>query len=223
MSTVASTVASEEIRVLVVDDTEASALLPVVGVRVLGPVPDAAAALSALDSGPVSLVLVSLDRADGRGVETIRQIRQGARFARVLGATEEQGADAAAGALAAGACGIVSTVRDACNLIPSLRRALLGELVMPAVHLRSLVDRLQVGRHSSPAGRLDSLTGREREILRLLADGSSTREIAGALGIRPMTVQSHVKNILAKLGVHSKVEAVTIAWRRGLGRATRTA
>ncbi len=48
-------------------------------------------------------------------------------------------------------------------------------------------------------------------------------EIAGSLGIRPMTVQSHVKNILAKLGVHSKVEAVTLAWRFGLGSVTRSA
>ena len=64
---------------------------------------------------------------------------------------------------------------------------------------------------------------REREILRLLADGIPTTDIAVSLGISPMTVQSHLKNILAKLGVHSKVAAVRLAWRHGLGSAIRTA
>lgn len=222
-----SVVMSEDIRVLVVGETEASALglsgLSGDGVRILGPVPDALSALSTLDTEPVSLVLVDLDRVDGSGVETVRRIRQGAKLTRVLGITEERGPDVAAGALAAGACGIVSPRRDADTLLSSFRRALSGELVLPAIHLCSLVDRLRHGRDVSVAGRLDSLTGREREILRLLADGGATREIAEALGIRPLTVQSHVKNILAKLGVHSKVEAVTLAWRRGLGTATRTA
>jgi len=129
----------------------------------------------------------------------------------------------AAGALAAGACGVVSSEPKGEALLASFRRALAGELVLPAIHLSNLVDRLRGGRDATAAGRLDFLTGREREILRLLADGSSTMEIAKTLGIRPMTVQSHVKNILAKLGVHSKVEAVTLAWRSGLGNATRTA
>jgi DNA-binding CsgD family transcriptional regulator len=52
-------------------------------------------------------------------------------------------------------------------------------------------------------------------VLRLLANGSTTGEIARLLEISPMTVQSHVKNVLAKLGVHSKVEAVRLAWRAG--------
>ena len=68
-----------------------------------------------------------------------------------------------------------------------------------------------------------SLTSRENEILQALCDGKSTNEVAGAFGISRMTVQSHVKNILSKLGVHSKIEAVTLAWRYGLAAETRTA
>ncbi len=220
-------VMSEEIRVLVVDGCKPSgdrlAGLPGDGVQILGPVPDALSALSALDGEEVSLVLVDLDRVDGSGIETVRAIRQGAVHPRVLGITGQPGAELAAGALAAGACGVVSCEPDGESLMTSFRRALAGELVLPAVHLSNLVDRLRGGREASAASRLDFLTGREREILRLLADGSSTGEIASALGIRPMTVQSHVKNILSKLGVHSKVEAVTLAWRMGLGTVTRTA
>jgi two-component system nitrate/nitrite response regulator NarL len=70
---------------------------------------------------------------------------------------------------------------------------------------------------------LRRLTARETEILQALAAGDSTPAIAERLGISPLTVQSHVKSILSKLGVHSKIEAVTLAWRHGLAPATRTA
>lgn len=221
-------VMNEDIRVLVVDaacpaSADTLAGLPGDGLQILGPVHDASAALSTLDMEDVSLVLVDLDRVDGSGIETVRAIRQGATHPRVLGITGQHGDELAAGALAAGACGVVSSEPKGEALLASFRRALAGELVLPAIHLSNLVDRLRGGRDATAAGRLDFLTGREREILRLLADGSSTMEIAKTLGIRPMTVQSHVKNILAKLGVHSKVEAVTLAWRLGLGNATRTA
>jgi two-component system nitrate/nitrite response regulator NarL len=134
----------------------------------------------------------------------------------VLCVSEARAPDAAAGALAAGAVGVIRPDSGGNATLSALRRALAGELVLPAVHLPNLVDRLRTGRDMTDAERLSSLTGREREILRLLADGGATTEIAASLGISPMTVQSHVKNILSKLGLHSKVEAVTLAWRSGL-------
>jgi DNA-binding CsgD family transcriptional regulator len=63
---------------------------------------------------------------------------------------------------------------------------------------------------------LDRLTVREREILRSLAEGRSTSQIGTDLGISALTVQTLLKSILAKLGVHSKIEAITLAWRDGL-------
>jgi two-component system nitrate/nitrite response regulator NarL len=219
---------TEDIRVLVVDEGPGRAegligSMPGDGVRLMGRVSDAVAALRALDVEPINLILVDLDRVDGGGIETVRIIREGADRARVLGLTEEHGPDLAAGALAAGACGVVSPEPNGESMLSAFRRALAGELVLPAVHLPSMVDRLRGSKEASAAGRLECLTGREIEILRALADGNSTLEIARSLGIRPMTVQSHVKNILAKLGVHSKVEAVTLAWRLGLGSVTRSA
>jgi DNA-binding NarL/FixJ family response regulator len=222
---------AEDIRVLVVDESPglAQGLLhelpgdPDGEVRVLGPVPDAPSALRRVDVESINLILVDLDREDGFGVETVRLIREGTDSARVLGVTSEHGPDLAAGAIAAGACGVVSIEPVSEELISAFRRALAGELVLPAVHLSSLVDRLRDGREDSEASRLESLTGRETEILRALADGRATLDIARLLGISPMTVQSHVKNILAKLGVHSKVEAVTLAWRFGLGSTAHSA
>ena len=222
---------AEDIRVLIVDETPALALglleempdRPGADVRFVGPVPDAPAALRTIDDESINLILVDLDREDGFGVETVRLIREGTDRARVLGVTNEHGPDLAAGALAAGACGVVSVGPVSEELISAFRRALAGELVLPAAQLPGLVDRLRSGAEGSAAQRLASLTARETEILQALADGSATAEIAGSLGISPMTVQSHVKNILAKLGVHSKVEAVTLAWRFGLSSTVRSA
>jgi DNA-binding NarL/FixJ family response regulator len=121
-------------------------------------------------------------------------------------------------ALSAGASGILPARRDR-SLIDVFRRALAGELVLPSEELSVLVERLAApgGRDRMAADAVSSLTNREREILRTFAAGASTADVAEAFGISPLTVQSHVKNILAKLGVHSKVEAVRIAWRHGLG------
>jgi two-component system nitrate/nitrite response regulator NarL len=93
-----------------------------------------------------------------------------------------------------------------------------------SVDLAVVVRRLdRRGPDVSNADRLASLTNRENEILLALCDGRSTNEAADTFGISRMTVQSHVKNILAKLGVHSKIEAVTLAWRHGLTGDARTA
>ena len=172
---------------------------------------------------PSDLVLVDLDRPDKDGIEIVRRIRAEAERTRVLGVTVQRGPDLAAGALAAGACGVVTPEPDGESLVSMFRRALAGELILPAIHLSDLVDRLRDGREASTVCKLEFLAARELEILRALADGASTAEISAWLGIRPMTKQSHVKNILAKLGVHSKVEAVTLAWRFGLGSVSRSA
>ena len=211
---------AEDIRVLIVDETP-GLLEDMPGradadVRFVGSVPDATSALRTIDDESINLILVDLDREDGFGVETVRLIREGTDRARVLGVTNERGPDLAAGALAAGACGVVSVGPVSQELISAFRRALAGELVLPAAHLPDLVDRLRDGAGGSAAGRLASLTARETEILQALADGSSTAEIARALGISPMTVQSHVKNILAKLGVNDRTAIIPIALRRGI-------
>jgi DNA-binding NarL/FixJ family response regulator len=210
------------IRVLVVDpdprlEGSLAGALPRRGpVSLIGSVADETAAIDALSRELADLVVVGLDRADGRGIEVIGAIAKAGGIGRVLAASVRGGPEVAADALSAGACGMLPAVGDA-SLVEAFRRALAGELVLPADDLSRLVDRLTEQRRG--VGRDDDverLTPREREILRTLAAGASTIEVAEAFGISPLTVQSHVKSILAKLGVHSKVEAVRIAWRHGL-------
>jgi two-component system nitrate/nitrite response regulator NarL len=92
-------------------------------------------------------------------------------------------------------------------------RAAAGEIVMPASDRTSASGRL---RATPSQHELARLTSRETQVLGGLAAGQTAAQIAASLGISALTVQSHVKSILAKLGVHSKIEAVTLAWRHGL-------
>jgi PAS domain S-box-containing protein len=68
----------------------------------------------------------------------------------------------------------------------------------------------------SSSSRFSGLTQRELEVLKLLTRGMSTQRVAGKLGISERTVRSHVRNIFKKCGVHSRVEAVSLAWEDGL-------
>ena len=211
---------SRDIQVLVVDDDPrlADGLIRVLpaGIGVLGPVGDAPEAAALCADGSADLAIVNLDRQDDRGLQVVGALREACQRARILGMTDRDGAELAIAALRAGAGGLLARSTPAPQLPQVFRRAVAGELMLPASDLAVVVRRLgRRGPEVSDETRLASLTGRENEILRALCDGRSTNEVAGTCGISRMTVQSHVKNILSKLGVHSKIEAVTLAWRCG--------
>ena len=183
---------------------------------VLGPVPDARSAAEPIAKAMAEVALVDLDRIDRLGLQTVARLVDAVSGARVLAATVIDGAEIATAALAVGACGVVSRWDDAASLVAAFRRARRGEVVVPAGRLPAVLSRLDDDRLAkSAAVRMASLTPRELEVLSLVAEGWSTTDIARTMSITPLTVQSHVKNILAKLRVHSKIEAVRVAWRHG--------
>ena len=185
------------------------------GLLVLGPVPGAADAEEVLATERIDVIVVQLDREDQAGIAIVSALRARGGV-RVMAATRSGAGHTIELALAAGACGVLPVQREASSVVAAIRRAIAGELVLPADELPALVDRMREAKARGRGDALATLTGREREVLRALAEGSTTQGIAFALGISTATVQTHVKNILAKLGVHSKVEAVSAAWRSGL-------
>jgi DNA-binding NarL/FixJ family response regulator len=183
------------------------------GVSVLGPVRDAAEAQAAAADVPVDVLVIELS---GPSIQAIREITQALGGVRVLVVTDELDPEVGASVIAAGACGLMARTGDQRTVPDTIRRAAAGELILPATHLAALVDLVRVSKLGQGDGKkIDALTRREREVLALLADGRSTQEVSEALSISVLTVQSHVKNVLAKLGVHSKVEAIRVAWRSG--------
>ena len=220
----------DEIRLLVLGDElsladSLAAILPRRGhVAVRGPV-GLGEAIEAFEAGEADLAVIDVDRPGGDAIRWIELLRSGSEGSRVLGVSEEESPDVLVGALVAGACGVVPRRTSTEELLRMLHRAVAGELVIPDRDLHRVVGRLRrgVAADVTDETRLASLTGRETEVLSALAEGLSTGEMAKRFGISVMTVQSHVKSILSKLAVHSKVEAVTFAWRTGVSVATRTA
>jgi DNA-binding NarL/FixJ family response regulator len=219
----------ESIRILVVDERPALthqlllALRRRAGFEVLGPVPDAPSAIDVGAEAFPRLAIVQLDRSDDRGIAIVSAIRSGSPI-RVMAATRHPGAPRVELALAAGACGVLPSERDSAALVDAFHRAMAGQLVLPADGSPQLTDGLRAGRtRMAQLSLLGTLTGREREVLAVLAEGATTQGIALELGISPATVQAHVKSILCKLRVHSKVEAIGVAWRGGLSLGSRSA
>jgi DNA-binding NarL/FixJ family response regulator len=183
------------------------------GLSVLGPVRDVVEARTAATEIPVDVLALELV---GPSVQIIRDVNEALGGVRVLVVAEDLDPEVGASVIAAGAAGLMARSDDERAVPDLLRRAAAGELILPASHLAALVELVRVSRFDAGGGaRIDALTRREREVLALLADGHTTQEVSEALSISVMTVQSHVKNVLAKLGVHSKVEAIRFAWRSG--------
>jgi DNA-binding NarL/FixJ family response regulator len=169
------------------------------------------------------IVLMDLELVGSVGPDVTRKIRAKQPATKVIAVTSFKDPVAAARLLAAGACGYIHKTRAVEDVLDLLRRAMAGEILMPDANLAELVDELQTTVEPRPISELAlrRLTPRETEILEALAAGASTLEIAERLRISPFTVQSHVKSILSKLGLHSKIEAVMLAWRRGLASSSR--
>jgi DNA-binding NarL/FixJ family response regulator len=218
---------SSAVRVLVVDHQRsfADGVRLLLGadeeIDVIGVADDLAEAERIATADPPDVVLVDL----GLGGDPVREAADRLAPARVVGVAEDLDPDVVLRALGAGACGVVCKTEPLERLAGMVHQAATGELVMAAADLPLVVEKLQESRAARVADSagISSLTERETQILRELAGGESTSSVANRLGISRLTVQSHVKSILAKLGVHSKLEAITIAWRHGVVDAERSA
>ncbi|MFB3737386.1 MAG: response regulator [Candidatus Velamenicoccus archaeovorus] len=147
------------------------------------------------------------------GIRATRLIRQRVPQCEVVILSSREEADVLEQALEAGARGYVSKTSPVDELLEVTRAVHLGETLVPQRMLGDLLGRLlQRRREQSEAlRRISLLTRREREVLGLLVKGAGTEAIARALVISPQTARTHIQNILAKLGVHSRLEAAAIA------------
>ncbi|NEB02841.1 response regulator transcription factor [Streptomyces sp. SID13726] len=127
------------------------------------------------------------------------------------------------GALRAGAAGHLPEDATPDELVAAIRVVAAGDVVVSPGLTRALIDAVRSERGTTvpgPGNRLDTLTGRERDVLSAVATGDSNAEIADRLSIAPTTVKSHVSNILTKIGARGRVQAVVFAYESGLVRPT---
>jgi len=157
------------------------------------------------------VVLMDHDLPDGNGIDGARMVLAAQPEAKVLMLTgSSRGVTLLPQALDAGCCGYVTKSRGLDELVAAVRSAHAGDMVVP----HDLMARvIAAGR---PQGRGASITEREMDVLRLMAAGRSTADIAAELFLSTNTVRHHVQAVLQKLEAHSKLEAVAIALRSGL-------
>lgn len=170
----------------------------------------------------VVLMDVGLPRMDG--IEATRRLRESNPDVQVVIITASQEDDVIAKAVDAGASGFVPKTYAADELVSVIKRAAAGEIVLPTNRLLQTFALIEKVRHSRAAAErlLHDLTNREAQILQGMADGRSTDGIADLLGISVMTVRTHIKSLMGKLGVHSRLEAVAMGVRAGFIRIPST-
>ena len=151
------------------------------------------------------------------GIEATRRIKEGSPSTKVVIMTAHDDDRLMVEAVEAGASGFLSKDLPADEILQATKSAADGEVLIDPVTLTRLLAQVAREREErrDAMALLDDLTDRERQILELLAQGKRNDDIAAELYISPQTVQTHVRNILGKLRVHSKLEAVAFAVKNG--------
>ena len=207
--------AETPMRVLLVDDhalvrSAIRQALEAPDVTVVG---EARSAEEALEMAPrlrPDLVLLDIDLPGMTGIEAVRELAPRLPETRIVMLTVSTDRRDLLDAVRHGAFGYLTKDLSGEALLRAVRGIRRGDLPMSRVHAALVVDHLaRTGRSGSSAadevGGL--LSAREQEVLRLLAEGMTDREIASALAISPRTVESHVSSVLRKLGVRNRAEA----------------
>lgn len=190
------------------------------GLKILDSVGDAAAGYAAISRHRPEIVLLDLRLPQTGGLEILRKLKEDKNCPPVVMLTTSDEEQDLVEALRSGASGYLLKDMEPDALVMALRSIVAGETVV-APSLTPALARVVQGREpETPAGEegpFDVLTPRESEILALLAEGLSNRGIGNNLGISEGTVKVHVKAILRKLGVTSRVAAAVLAVEHGWG------
>jgi NarL family two-component system response regulator LiaR len=218
--------ATTQVSLLICDDHKilTDSLATVVGLDaelslVAPPVHTPAEAIAlALDQLPDVVLMDIMFKGEGmNGIEATRRIKEASPSTKVVIITAHDEDRLLVEAVEAGASGFLSKDSAAQEVLGAVKAAALGEVLIDPGTLTRLLAQVAREREAQrdAMNLLNDLTEREREILQLLAEGLRNDDIAGKLYISPQTVQTHVRNILGKLRVHSKLEAVAFAVRHG--------
>jgi DNA-binding NarL/FixJ family response regulator len=214
----------QEISLLICDDhrlltdTLTSVVEHAPEMRLLPPVHTPEEAVDQVEAHRPTIVLMDIEfKGSMSGIEATQRIKQISPATQVVVMTAHQDERLLVEAVEAGASGFLRKTEGVEELLGTIRAAAAGEILVDRVALARLLPHVAQERERRRDAELllSQLTDREREILALLSEGLRNEDIAAQLFISPQTVQTHVRNLLGKLGVHSKLEAVAFAVRNG--------
>lgn len=203
---------NKPIRVLIVEDHQivADGLTALLNdqkdMTVVGNVASVAESAERAAEVTPDIVLLDFRLNDGTGADAAAAIRRVVPNAKHIFLTREDSDVARFAALESGASGFIHKSRAATEVVDAIRTVAQGGTLITPSAIATLLNR----RRQTDSQR-ESLTPREKEVLRLMAEGTSSRDIASKLGISYATVRTHIRSLDAKLGVHSKVQAIVKA------------
>jgi DNA-binding NarL/FixJ family response regulator len=208
-----------QLRIVLADDHQLfreglGATLHDAGMTVVGEGADGSQALALAGELAPDLLVLDLGMGPHSGIEALRRLARAHPAIRVVIVTVSAERRDVLEALDAGACGYLLKDTPLDQLALSIRQAAEGQIVLSSY----LADALRVHAHAGTLaedGR-ETLTPRETEVLRMIADGADNDTIGQALSISPHTVKQYVRNIFDKLGVRSRLQAAVHAVRVGI-------
>jgi RNA polymerase sigma factor (sigma-70 family) len=181
-------------------------------------------AFEKIEEIPISLALVDLGLPDGNGVEFIEKLRERDSSALILVISAWSTQSSLFSAIKAGATGYVLKERDDSEVLLAIRSILRGGAPIDPFIAREILSQIAVQENSQDKSEhrealpsdMEALTNREKEILDLVAQGLSNREISEQLFVSRYTVESHIKHIYRKLSVSKRTKAVSAARTLGI-------
>lgn len=214
--------AAKRIRVLLVDDHQlltgslSQLLEREPDVEVAG-IASSVAEAKALLRERLDVVLMDYRLPDGTGADATRAVKARWPKCRVVMLTAVNDDETLLETIQAGADGYLTKDRAVDDIVGAVRAAHAGETLLPRSVILGIAQRVAAARERGGERiRIEPLTPRELDVLRALSEGLATPEICERLFIAPNTLRTHVQNIMGKLGVHSKLEAVAFALRHRL-------
>jgi RNA polymerase sigma factor (sigma-70 family) len=210
------------IRILLVDDDDLmrAGLRAVLSsddeLEIVGEVSGGRGAVGAVRETRPHVVLMDIRMPDLDGIAATREVLSAMPDAKVVMLTTFEDDDYLFGALAAGASGFLLKRTRPEDLIAAIRTVAEGDALLSPSVTRRVIDRAATQPRLARTDALERLTPREREVLELIARGLSNAEIAETLVVEETTVKTHVKRLLAKLGLRDRVQAVIFAYEHGV-------
>jgi two-component system nitrate/nitrite response regulator NarL len=217
-------IANNRVRVLIVQDHPllASALAKVFEARnefaVTGVARSGAEAIKAATAAQPDVVLMDYRLPDMHGPAVAATIQSSHPRAAIVFHSADDSEAALLDAVDAGATAYLTKEATAEQILASVRRAAQGEVLIPVGLFAKAIarQRLEVTQKRDKERLLAQFTPRELDVLNLLAEGMDTQDMSERLAIAPHTVEWHVRHVIEKLEVHSKLQAVIAAARKGL-------
>jgi DNA-binding NarL/FixJ family response regulator len=213
----------EKIRVLVTDDHAIvrdgiSALLALTGdIEVVGEATNGREALEVVSKLAPDIVIMDMAMPLMDGLEATRRIHKDSPATKVIVLTQYQDKEYVLPVIEAGASGFISKAAAASELTSAIRSVYRGDSFLSPSIAKVLVDDYrQIAGAGKSKNAAEELTNREREILKLLVEGYSTREIARMLVISPKTVERHKTSLMGKLDIHNRLDLFKYALRKGI-------